>query len=270
MTKRSITGIGAAALIVILALALLIQRGKSPAGPERVAESPPAPEIQTLQADLSPAITPTAAEAPEDELAEMEPEGINYNEHGMNPEDQPRQFFVQHFRPGELPPGYTLHNVRLTERGFELEGGGRAGEPRIGMIESPPLPLDFPSNAVAPSWIDDLPEGTSVLIEISVSPDGENWGMWHAADVDHDSFGQVSPTYPDGSPNPNYGYTPGGLFIWGNLLWTHWRYTIALYSDSQESPSVSSLRMFYQDSTMGEGRPAELNITAPIAEFPTP
>jgi|GEM_PF-5469163 len=267
MPRKAIVGIGAAAILVG-ALVFLLNRPSHPGEPApAVATDTAVQDFEPIRADV-----PMEEIISEEELAmlEDEEEPIHYNEDGMNPEDQPRKFFVQHFRPGELPDGYKLHNVRLTDRGFELEPGA-PGQPRIGMIESPPLVLDFPSNAVAPSWIDDLPEGTSVLVEVSVSPDGENWGMWHTADVDHDSYGQVSEFYPDGTPNPNYGYTPGGLFIWGNMLWTHWRYTVALYSDSHESPAMSSLRMYYQDSTMGGGRLAELNAPAPIeAEFPTP
>jgi hypothetical protein len=260
MTKRLTAGCGVAVLAVALVL-LLIPRNDAPPA-LAAAEEEALPEFQGMQAQVA------TVQADEVELAgaltelEEEDEPIHYNEAGMNPEDQPRTFLVQHYRPGEVPAGYRMHNVRLTDRGFELEppAAGQEGQPRIGMIESPPIPFDFPANSVAPSWIDDLPPGTSVLVEIAVSPDGENWGMWHAADVDHDSFGQINQFYPDGSPNLNFGYTPGGLFIWGPLQWNYVKYTVALYSETAESPAFSSRRLYVQDSTMGEGRPAVLNV----------
>lgn len=261
MTRNSTIGLGAAAVIALVALILLFNR---PAEAPGVAATEPelAPEFQPMRADE---VVSDEGDFPDEALADLEEdeeEPIHYNEDGMDPEDQPRIFMEQHYRPGELPAGYKMHNVRLTDRGFELEPAapGNADQPRIGMVESPPIPLDFPANAVAPSWIDELPEGTSVLVEVAVSPDGENWGMWHPADVDHDSYGQVNEFYPDGTPNPNYGYTPGGLFVWGNMQWKYVKYTVALYSESQESPAFSSRRFYVQDSTMGGGRLAELNV----------
>jgi hypothetical protein len=268
MTKKTLIVTGAAVILLVLALILFMNRCQPL---EELVQEPvsPAPDFQPMRADVVSEPEPVAEEDPyanltPEELAiiEMEEEPIHWSESGMNPEDQPRTFYVQDFTSGQLPEGFTLHGVRLTERGFELEPAapGQEGQPRIGMVESPPMPFDFDSNAIAPLWKDVIPEGSSLLVEVSVSPDGQNWGMWHTADIDHDSYGQIEPFYPDGTPNPNYGYTPGGQMIWGNMTWKYFRYNIAFYSETAESPSVSSFRAFYQDSTMGEGRMAELNV----------
>lgn len=260
MTKRTLLLAGVALILVAFALILLFNRDRPVERMAAAAES--APEFQPMNADALPETEePVELSAEELALLEEEEEPINYSEDGMDPEDQPRTFYTQHFKPGELPDGFQLHNVLLTERGLEL-APGKDGEPRIGMVESPPMTFEFDSNAFAPMWIDDLPEGTSVLVEVAVSPDGENWGMWHQADIDHDSYGQIAEFYPDGTPNPNYGYTPGGNFIWGNMTWKYFRYNVAFYSETSESPAMSSFRGYYQDSTLGKGNLAELNVPA--------
>lgn len=265
MRKRSFLLTGG--LVLLLACTLLILLNRKPVT-EQDTTSEANADFQAMRADAAAVEEEGGANADAESTPE-EPEPIHYTESGMDPADQPRAFYQQDFKPGELPEGFELHNVRLTERGFELEPG-EAGQPRVGMVQSPPMPFDFNSNAFAPMWVEDLPEGTSVLVEVAVSPDGENWGMWHQADVDHDSYGQVSEFYPDGSPNPNYGYTPGGNFIWGDMTWKYFRYNIALYSETGESPSVSSFRGFYQDSTLEQGKLAELDVPEEKTASPEP
>lgn len=217
----------------------------SPQGVKRVdlskQEAPDIEQIPTPQpVDASrPSTTPMAEETPM-----------------MNPEDQPRKFYVLEFdKLQEFPEGYSVENLRLTERGIELDPQqpGEEDKPRYGVLESPPQEFDFPSNAISPLWKEDLPEGTSMLVEMSLSPDGKNWGIWHQVMVDDDSVGQIAEYYPDGSPNPNYGYTPGGVLCWGLRQWAHFRYRITLYSEVAASPILSGFRLFYQDSTLGEG-----------------
>lgn len=177
----------------------------------------------------------------------------------VDPENQPRAFMTMDFRNLELPPpGYRLENVVLSPEGFTLPPPepGKENQPRMGVIESPPQMFDFFSNAVAPLWKENLPDGTDMFVEMSVSPDGIHWGPWQWVEIDEDSAGQISPTYPDGRPNPNYGYTPGTMLAWGLTQWGYVRYRVRLYSEGPAAPVLSAFRLFYQDSTLGEGRVA--------------
>ncbi|MCX7625734.1 MAG: hypothetical protein N2Z21_05940 [Candidatus Sumerlaeaceae bacterium] len=177
----------------------------------------------------------------------------------VDPENQPRAFMTMDFRNLETPPpGYRLENVVLSPEGFTLPPPepGKENQPRMGVIESPPQMFDFFSNAVAPLWKENLPDGTDMFVEMSVSPDGIHWGPWQWVEIDEDSIGQISPTYPDGRPNPNYGYTPGTMLAWGLTQWGYVRYRVRLYSEGPASPVLSAFRLFYQDSTLGEGRVA--------------
>jgi hypothetical protein len=177
----------------------------------------------------------------------------------VDPENQPRAFMTMDFRNLETPPpGFRLENVVLSPEGFTLPPlePGKENQPRMGVIESPPQMFDFFSNAVAPLWKEQIPDGTDMFVEMSVSPDGVHWGPWQWVEIDEDSAGQISPTYPDGRPNPNYGYTPGTMLAWGLTQWGYVRYRVRLYSEGPASPILSAFRMFYQDSTLGEGRVA--------------
>lgn len=92
-----------------------------------------------------------------------------------------------------------------------------------------------------------------MLVELQFSPDGENGTSWYQTEVDHTLDGGVREYMPDGTPNEGYGYTPGNLSVWGGMLWTQFRYNIAFYSETPDSPSLSSHRFFMMDSTLGRG-----------------
>jgi hypothetical protein len=174
----------------------------------------------------------------------------------VNPEQQPRAFMTTDFRDlAGLPTGFKLENVELTADGFQLKpaAAGAENDPRMGTIESAPQIFDFQSNAVTPMWKENLPDQTDMFIEVSVSPDGQNWGAWQWIDVDEDSVGQIAEFYPDGTPNPNYGYIPGSTMVWGLTQYQYVRYRIQLYSETGESPTLGAFRFYYQDSTLGEG-----------------
>jgi hypothetical protein len=187
-----------------------------------------------------------------------------------DPENQPRSFLVRDFRNLDaLPAGFKLEGIQLTPDGFQLlpPEAGKENLPRQGVLYSPSEPLDFPSNAVTPLWLENLPDGTDMFAEFQVSPDGETWGPWQWVVVDEDSMGQMSPTMHDGSPNPNAEFTPGGIYHWGDLQYQFTRYRFTLTSESAESPTLGAFRMFYQDSTLGEGQLAQPNVNIPT---PTP
>jgi hypothetical protein len=177
-------------------------------------------------------------------------ESSTYN--GMDPELQPRAFYVRNFLGSwKLPEGFLAEGIIATPEGLQLAPGEDGL--RQGTILSPAEPFDFPSNALAPLWKENVPEGTDVMVEMQVSPNGEDWGAWQYIGIDNDSHGQIAQFYPDGTPNPNYGHTPGGLLVWGNLQFTHMRYRITMVSENVDTPTIEAFRGFYQDSTMGEG-----------------
>jgi hypothetical protein len=184
----------------------------------------------------------------------------------MNPEDQPRSFMIRDFRGlTRVPVGYEVENLVLTPEGFQLPPAapGEENQQRQGTIASPIETLDFPSNAITPYWLEDIPEGTDIRLGLQVSPDGVHWGTWQFVLVDEDSRGQILPIYPDGSPNPNYGYTPGPTFVWGLMQFPFMRWKGTLWSETSESPTLSAIRFFQQDSTLGEGhlaQPVEMGV----------
>lgn len=174
---------------------------------------------------------------------------------------QPRNWETDDFRGlSQLPEGFTVENLELTPDGIKLGDEGEEGAPRTGMLYSPPKFMDFPSNAVSPLWLEDRPEGTDIFVEVSMSPDGENWGMWHWVEPDEHGLDAINEFYPDGSPNPHYGYTPGLNLAWGLKQWEHVKYRVTLYADPDVdiSPLLAAFRLYYQDSTLGEGRLAEV------------
>lgn len=259
-SKNNILLVGIVGLVVVIVVVIIaIKESRSPTGPpedlggvEEIKTSPvkEIAMVNTPVPTVEPSPTPglaTPTPTPEVVEAESEPTPID-------PEHQPRKFFVMEFNNlYELPEGYTLENLQLTERGIELlpPKPGEENTPRYGVLYSPPIEMDFASNAISPLWREELPEGTDIFVEVSVSPDGENWGIWHPITPDADS--EIREFYPDGRPNPNYGYTPGGVLCWGLRQWKYFRFKITLYSEVKDSPILSGFRLFYQDSTLGQG-----------------
>lgn len=212
------------------------------------------PEIAKASLDPAPSLSSEQEALPENESGEEPPPG--------NEIEQPRNFDTFDFREMAMfPPGFEAENLELTQDGLKLPDPlpGQEESPRQGILNSPPQIMEFPANAVTPLWLEKMPDGTDVFVEIAVSPDGENWGMWHWIEVDDDSVGEIREFYPDGTPNPHYGYTPGGTMAWGVKQWQYYRYRVTLYSDANvsDSPVMSSFRLYYQDSTLGQGHVAE-------------
>lgn len=258
--KHTLPLIGIAVAVGVVAVVVFVRNLPSPSSPQPSsvpALSPLPPKSSGEAPSLPSAPSPTPLEiivapsAPE-QAAPLEP---TYPPK-VDVELQPRAFATNDFRNlTELPAGFMAENLVLTENGLTLKppAPGEEDKPRMGMLESPPQDLDFPSNAVAPRWLDKIPEGGHLFVEMSVSPDGENWSLWDPVEVDDDSVGQIAEFFPDGKPNPNYGYTPGGLLFWGHRQYLYYRYRVTFYSEVEASPLLSSFRVFYQDSTLGEG-----------------
>lgn len=180
----------------------------------------------------------------------------------FDPDKQPRTFWTMDFRDGDiLPPDYKAEGVRKTARGIELEPAAEGEEFRMGTIESPAVKAEFAYNAIAPLWMQEVPEGTSVIFESSMSPDGKTWTDWEAANVPEET---ISPTMADGSPNPNYGYVPGILQYVSaeDNLFQHLRFRVTLVSETEVSPALNSVRFYIMDSTLGQGRIADASEVA--------
>jgi len=196
-------------------------------------------------------------------ITDPKPERTHYY-NGQDPNQQPRDVFHEGFAGmNRLPTGYeATGDFVLSPDGLTIKGAtaGEDGKPRMAMIESPAIPLKFQSNAVNPLWKEVSPEGTEVLVEVSLSEDGQTWTDWMPTTSGHYE-GDMSPTYPDGRPNPNYGYTLGDMTFYGLKRFQYFRYAMTLYSDTNKSPLVSDFRLFYQDSTMGDTEVA--NATQP-------
>lgn len=264
--------------VLTLAVAVTIAMLFLPEEEESIAHTPPSPlvkvsekksapepreipEVPTPEPDEMAAII--AGEKPEEADLDPsdDPEPVHYY-NGMNPEDQPRAFFDMSFQGLDaFPPGFEItgNDIRLSDAGFTLAppAPGEEDLPRSGMVESPPYSLDFLSNAMNPMWKESSPDGTEVLVEISLSPDGEYWTDWFPTTGAH-TAGDIEPYFPDGRPNPNYGYERGSMVFYGLEQFEFFRFAVTMYSESGASPVVSDFRMFYQDSTMGEGALAQV------------
>ena len=177
----------------------------------------------------------------------------------FDPEAQPRGFWMEDFTQSQrVPNSVHTENVVLTARGFELPPAkpGEEDSVRMGVVESTGNVMEFPFNNMTPLWKQDVPDGTSVVVEVAASPDGSNWTDWETITPVTD---EISPVYPDGSPNPNYGFVLGGIRLSGSDLYHSVRYRVTLYTESGASPALGAMRFYIQDNTMGEGRLAQVN-----------
>lgn len=179
-----------------------------------------------------------------------------------------RQFYSDKWERFEkVPEGYQLEGVVHTEEGLTLapadENSTGTGEvvSRRGSVESPPLLLDFPSNFMMPLWRHKAPQETGIGVEMAVSPDGEQWSQWFPLEESGD---EISPTYPDGSPNPNYGFVGGTGITNGTRLYSFAKYRVTLTSaDRNAAPVLQEFKIYYVDSAGPDGVLADKPQTRP-------
>lgn len=276
MTKNRTITLFAGATVAALLVAILViaSRQKEPAGNEAPLASPmakpaaaaviPEPPVVAVEA---PSTAQPEKEAGVSEVVELPksdgdaPEPINYY-NGMDPESQPRSFHRTSFRNlDKFPAGFTLTGdyLRLSAQGWTLAPPTEGEEdlPRSGMVESPVFELDFPSNALSSLWKEDVPAGTDVLVELAASPDGVNWTDWYPTTGEHVDDEPVQFNEDTGEPNPNYGYTFGDVAFFGLGKYKYYKYNLMLYSETGDSPVLSDLAIYQQDSTMGDGYEVE-------------
>jgi len=274
--KYNILIYAAVIFVVIIAIIMLARNpGQAPQ---------PSPPRNPIEVQATPEPTKVVAEAPKAPVATPAPEitktapkpkpkpktQATPEKTPFNPEDQPREHFVIDFtKMSSLPEGYTLDNLQLTDKGIQLlpPKPGEENTPRFGVLESAPENMNFPANAISPFWREDLPKDTSIFVEVCVSPDAENWSVWNTVipDTDRASGEEAIGQYrQDGTENPYYQYTPGGVFFWGFRLYNNFKFRVNLYSETADSPTLSGFRVYYQDSTLGQGHIAEVN--EPVVE----
>ncbi len=164
------------------------------------------------------------------------------------PSEGTRAYFVQDFTDGARLERLSTDDVELTERGVELSPAAGLQGVRAGQLRSSVEAFELAANAVTMLWKANRPPGTDIQIEISVSRDGINWERWYT--VEKDPHAAIREHYPDGRPNPNHGFVAGSLLSWGLERYEFFRYRVTLASGVEASPSVTALRLFYQDSTL--------------------
>jgi hypothetical protein len=172
--------------------------------------------------------------------------------------EDPMGYVVHDFRNHQMPlTGFKLDNIVETEEGLTLgpktiddseSTDGLAA--RIGTIESPPLALVAASNLIAPNWKEMLPADSNIQIELSASVDQNDWTEWWPIDR---SDAEMSPTYPDGAPNPNYGNTPGTHVAFGLKLYPYVRYRMTMTAAGEKAPVFQQMRVYHTDGTGGNG-----------------
>ncbi|MGI8905195.1 MAG: hypothetical protein ACR2IE_01750 [Candidatus Sumerlaeaceae bacterium] len=165
--------------------------------------------------------------------------------------------------------GYKLEHLERTVDGLELADDDSASSPseggsRRGTLESPVIVLAQPSNAVQPIWrVKSVPD-SGCMVEVALSADQEKWSQWYAIEPSGDD---ISPTYPDGRPNPNYGAISGSGIANGLELYPYARYRLTLTSTSKASPVLQEFRLTYVDTTEGLGKIADPN-SPPLSDKP--
>jgi hypothetical protein len=145
---------------------------------------------------------------------------------------------------------YKLDGVVQTADGITLPPPKDDEDARIGSIESPPITLEHASNMVVPIWRSDEVENGNLKIEVAVGTDDGQWSHWYPIDFNSDP---VSPTYPDGSPNPNYGARPGTPVGFGFELYPYVKFRATLAATGAESPLLRAMDIYHTDSTDGDG-----------------
>lgn len=243
MANRAVPAlVGGIAVLAGAGLFFLTRAGSPPPAPVAVAEVP-APVVKV-------------------EVPQPTPVAVDSEAPAMDPEAQPRTTYVADFTSG-LPKGFVAENVVETEAGIVL-GDAPPGPDgvRRGVVSSPDVVADFPLNSIAPLWKEKLADGTRVSIEISLSSDGVAWGPWMPLEADAENTSEISPTFPDGRPNPNYGFTASMRTTFTEDLWGAFRYRFTLVSANASTPTLGGVRLYYQDSTMGEGRPGDVRSIA--------
>lgn len=198
------------ALLALLLIVWLAQKNTAPKVAEAAPKTSPAPDATAARNLARPAPSPETGEQ------------------GEEPKDNgPRAYLVEDFTDANKSyDKYKLENVQVTPNGLTLAPGAEKGT-----IESPTMVLQMPSSTTAFLWKQDVPKGSGVKVEMAVSADNQSWSPWYPVD---DMGDDINPLYPDGSPNPNYGYVPGTYVSLGLDLVPFIRYRMTLLQNCSD------------------------------------
>ena len=229
-SKGLIIAVCMAALLVIILLA------RRESKPETASEG-------DKSANAAAAVAERDSRRPPAPATETEP-----TEEAPEPEKNGESaWLVDDFRlPNRSWEGYKLTGLKVTDQGLTLADGADKG-----VLETPPTVLKLPSSTVAPLWKKEGPDG-SFNVEVRISSDGQSWSPWYPiADTGDD----INPIYPDGTPNPNYGYVPGAPLNLGLVLvsFVQKRITLTKTGQTIEMPVLMGTRTYHGDFTLGEG-----------------
>lgn len=264
--KALYVSLGAAALLVLLRYAAPGAPDPSAPASERASAPGPHAEPASPGGSAQPAMRAPGASPSPDPTSTPAPRADSSAGNRVDPTRQPRAFWVVDFQSSDpLKVGYQLEGLESTRAGLTLAAAtgaaprhlrtsDRVQAAREGRLTSPAIALDFPANAFTPLWKAELPPDAKFAFDLSVSSDGTTWSRWYDLEPDPDSEGLIEPTMPDGRPNPNHGYVPGRLLALGLTLWSHVRFRVQLSAETPDPVILKSLRLYYQDSTLGQGR----------------
>lgn len=81
-----------------------------------------------------------------------------------------------------IPDGYISENMKFENGGITLaEIDRETSTPTIGYLISPPLPLRQPAMSAPARRTREVPQGGNIMLQVSLSADGETWTSWKPA-----------------------------------------------------------------------------------------
>lgn len=211
---------------------------RRPASAPRVPSSTTESEQPVFLKESNPPAAPTPTPEPADQ--------------GM---ESRRSYLKMSLRDGaESFASFKMEGLEATPDGIKLTDGPGVDGLRKGILESPPMPLEHASNMVAPIWKGANPEGSNTKVEMQVVQGGKA-SPWYEVELNDEA---VSPNYPDGRPNPNYGASVGSPLGFGLELYDKVRYRVTLTAPTgADSPVIEEMNVYHADSTHGEGFAAD-------------
>lgn len=146
----------------------------------------------------------------------------------------------------------VMDKVEPGDDGFRLAKKPDGRYETVGVLQSAPIPAEKPFQSVGAHWLEQMPEGTGITVDVSTSSDGQHWTEWQHS---HTEPGEdhVEPFFPDGRPNPNYGETIGDLDSRTDNYGRYIRYRITMTTEKGEAtPLMQRIALTYMDTTAAD------------------
>lgn len=157
-------------------------------------------------------------------------------------------YFADFTNLSQLPEDLVIENLNLTDNGFELSPTQKEERKiRTGFLISSPIKMDYPCNEIKSAWIEKIPEGTDILLELSLSADGNKWSEWQPIKL------YTGDDYPMEEIGANDEFTFGADFGRGRVLWLFFKYKITFTSENDSTPVFSKIKFLFRDTTHGSG-----------------